>query len=312
MQLGYVILASLILWTQTKTSAHLEGGNIYCLPKAGSPVIRVSSHSGNVTGPAWNPDGSQILYVATGEDQEGHDYEKAWFTIVNLSDLATRNLQLPPGLIGVRSPALSPDGTRAAFVARSAATPEIAYTDLYITNLSDGTTVNFTKGSISFIGMPTWSPDGSRIAFTTGMEKDWSLHIMEVDDKTGKNREIRMGDAFILNLSWSPDGKRFALQRRVEENFEIFVMNADGSGLVNISNHPAFDGDPAWSPDGTEIIFVSDRDGDMEIYRMAADGSAVTQVTANEVTDMEPAWSSDGKICFISDREVHATEPVAP
>ena len=71
------------MWTQTKTSAHLEGGNIYCLPKAGSPVIRVSSDSGNVTGPAWNPDGSQILYVATGEDQEGHDYEKAWFTIVN-------------------------------------------------------------------------------------------------------------------------------------------------------------------------------------------------------------------------------------
>ena len=135
---------------------------------------------------------------------------------------------------------------------------------------------------------------------------------MEVDDKTGKNREIRMGDAFILNLSWSPDGKRFALQRRVEENFEIFVMNADGSGLVNISNHPAFDGDPTWSPDGTEIIFVSDRDGDMEIYRMAADGSAVTRVTANEVTDMEPAWSSDGKICFISDREVRAAEPVAP
>ena len=85
-------------------------------------------------------------------------------------------------------------------------------------------------------------------------------------------------------------------------NFEICVLNADGSGLLNVSNHPAFDADPAWSPDGTEIVFVSDRDGDLEIYRMAADASSVTQLTANDGTDMEPAWSSDGKICFVSDR----------
>lgn len=104
MRLGYAILAVVIFWTQTKTSAHVEGGKIYCLPKDGSPVIRVSSDTGNVTGPTWNPDGSQILYVATGEDQVGHDYEKAWFTIVNLADLATKYLELPPGLLGVRSP----------------------------------------------------------------------------------------------------------------------------------------------------------------------------------------------------------------
>ena len=310
MRLACAILASVFWWTQTKTSAHVEGGKIYCLPEDGAPVFRVSSDSGNVTGPAWNPDGSQILYVATGKDEAGHDYEKAWFTIVNLADLETRNLELPPGLLGVRSPAWSPDGTRVAFVARPVTTPGIAYTDLYIMNLSDGTTVNFTNGSISFIGMPTWSADGSRIAFTTGAGEDWNLHVMEVDGNTGKNQKTSMGNAFILNLSWSPDGKRFALQRQVDDNFEIFVMNADGSGLVNVTNHPAFDGDPTWSPDGTEIIFVSNRDGDMEIFRTAADGSAVTQVTANEVTDTEPAWSSDGKICFVSDREARAAEPV--
>ena len=140
------------------------------------------------------------------------------------------------------------------------------------------------------------------------MEDDWSLHITEVDGKTGKNKEIRMGESFILNLSWSPGGTKFALQRRVGENFEICVMNVDGTDLVNVSNHPAYDGDPAWSPDGTEIIFVSDRDGDLEIYRMAFDGSAISQLTVNDGTDMEPAWSSDGKICFVSD-VLHETGP---
>ena len=181
MRLAYAILASVFLWTQTKTSAHVEGGNIYCLPKDGAPAFRVSSDSGNVTGPAWNPDGSQTLYVATGTDEAGHDYEKAWFTIVNLADLETRNLELPPGLLGVRSPAWSPDGTRVAFVARPVTTPGIAYTDLYIMNLSDGTTVNFTNGSISFIGMPTWSPDGTEIIFVLNRDGDMEIFRTAAD-----------------------------------------------------------------------------------------------------------------------------------
>ena len=167
----------------------------------GSEVTTVSSDTGNVTGPTWNPDGSQILYVTTGEAHEGHDYAGARFRIVDLPGLEARSLDLPPDVLGARAPA------------------------------------------------------------------------------------------------WSPDGTRFAVQQMVEENFEICVLNADGSELVNVSDHPSLDADPAWSPDGTEIVFVSDRDGDLEIYRMTADGSSVIQLTANEGKDVEPAWSSDGKIC---------------
>ena len=194
---------------------------------------------------------------------------------------------------------------------RPAASPDISHNDLYITNLSDGSTANLTNGAVPFIGMSSWSPEGDRIAFTSGYGDEWRLHVMEVDGENPANTEIGMGGAFILNLSWSPDGTRFAVQRMVDENFEICVLNADGSGLVNVSDHPSFDADPAWSPDGTEIVFVSDRDGDLEIYRMAADGSSVIQLTANEGKDMEPAWSSDGKICFVSDRdaEQEATAP---
>src|SRR5665647_290959 len=45
-------------------------------------------------------------------------------------------------------------------------------------------------------------------------------------------------------------------------NFEIYIMNADGSGQVNITNNPAFDGTPSFSHDGKKIAFISDRDGD--------------------------------------------------
>jgi len=58
-------------------------------------------------------------------------------------------------------------------------------------------------------------------------------------------------------------------------------MDGDGSGLTNLTNNPAGDGQPVWSPDGSKILFVSDRDGNDEIYVMKADGSDPTNLTDN-------------------------------
>ena len=43
-------------------------------------------------------------------------------------------------------------------------------------------------------------------------------------------------------------------------NSEIYVINSDGSGLTNVTNHPAQDHVPAWSTDGSKIAFTSTRE----------------------------------------------------
>jgi Tol biopolymer transport system component/outer membrane protein assembly factor BamD (BamD/ComL family) len=98
--------------------------------------------------------------------------------------------------------------------------------------------------------------------------------------------------------------ERIAFTSDRDGNDEIYVMNADGSGLVNLTNHDANDRKPSWSPDGTHIAFASDRNGAYGIYVMEADGGGVTRLTSNLADDDHPAWSPDGKhIAFTSDHD---------
>ena len=81
---------------------------------------------------------------------------------------------------------------------------------------------------------------------------------------------------------------------------EIFAMDPDGSDRINLTNHPAYDFQPAWSRDGKRIAFVSDRMGTHDIHVMNPDGSNQVALTTSSENDAEPAWSPDGtKIAFV-------------
>jgi len=85
-------------------------------------------------------------------------------------------------------------------------------------------------------------------------------------------------------------------------NSDIYVMHPDGSGLVNLTNHPASDRLPAWSFDGSKLVFRSNRDGNAEIYVMDDDGSNVVRVTFDPAFDTSPSWTPEGTIVFSSNR----------
>ncbi|OPZ87257.1 MAG: translocation protein TolB [bacterium ADurb.Bin429] len=84
---------------------------------------------------------------------------------------------------------------------------------------------------------------------------------------------------------------------------EVFTMLGNGTGVTNISNHPAQDYSPTFTPDAQSIVFVSDRDGNPELYRMKADGSDVRRLTNDAGDDWYPSMSPSGQIVFTSTRD---------
>jgi Tol biopolymer transport system component len=131
-------------------------------------------------------------------------------------------------------------------------------------------------------------------------------------------KHLRWFFILCICLSWMPTVS--ALQVGVEGqiafvsnrdgNDEIYLMNVDGTGLSNLTQHPAADDWPTWSPDGSKLAFVSDRNGNRQIYIMNADGSNVRQLTDSENGARHPVWSPDGqRIAFVS--SIFTTEEVS-
>ncbi len=149
---------------------------------------------------------------------------------------------------------------------------------------------------------PSWSPDGTRIVFSSHIDDNLEIYIMNAD---GSN-PTRLTDnpAADLISTFSPDGTRIAFDSDRDGNWEIYVMKADGSNQTRLTNNPARDMFPSWSLDGTRIVFQSNRDGNWEIYTMNADGSNPKRLTDNPAYDGNPCWSPDSnRIVFVSGRD---------
>ena len=111
---------------------------------------------------------------------------------------------------------------------------------------------------------PSWSPDGTHIAFQTSEQNAYHVYTMAADGSDVKR--LTDGDGVDSWPTFCPDGKRIAFVSNRAGNYEIELMNADGSGRENLTAHPSQDTSPAWSPDGRRLAFVSTRDGGSDVY----------------------------------------------
>jgi dipeptidyl aminopeptidase/acylaminoacyl peptidase len=237
-------------------------------------------------------------------------------------------------LTGVADPRLAPDGATVAYVVTGVDEKLNDYRSAIWLAALDGATQprRFTAG-VKRDAESRWSPDGSRLAFTSNRDGDVAqLYVVPV----GGGEALRLTDLKedVTQAVWSPDGTTIAFVCRVpdaayEEKDEkrrrprrftrlqyklddvgwtgdrpqhLFAVRADGSGTpVQITAGDAEDFAPAWSPDGSTLAFISARhpDWDLEpvndVYLVAAEGGEPRRLTQGGGSVGRVSWSPDGR-----------------
>jgi TolB protein len=150
---------------------------------------------------------------------------------------------------------------------------------------------------------PYWSPDGSKIVFSSNRDGDDEIYVMNADG----SHQVRLTNHTQNDGGprWSPDGSKIVFVSERDGNAEIYVMNADGSSQRRLTRSPADDSHPNWSPDGSRIIFNSNKDTPdpkldwweqyHNIYTMNLDGGDLRQITHCRTVCTFPSYSPDGK-----------------
>jgi Tol biopolymer transport system component len=315
--------------------------------KALTQLTASGADSGLNSPPAWSPDGSKIAFESSraldgSNNSNIGSIGNIW--VINADGSNARPLTQLTATGSFRA-VWSPDGSKIAFTSGRAldgsdnanTSGASVVTNIWLMN-ADGSGVKpLTQltARLSESDQPVWSPDGSKIAFTSSRALDGSnnsnsaanIWVVNADGSGARAlTQLTAREVTSLQPVWSPDGTKiaFASDRALDgsdaNNFSlnIWVMNADGSGAKPLTQLTAttLSDQPVWSPDSSKIAFASSRalDGSnnfnpnqtTNIWIVNADGSgtkALTQITANGAESEQPVSSPDGsKIVFTSFR----------
>lgn len=175
-------------------------------------------------------------------------------------------------------------GSRIAFVSKGKGKSAVMAMDF------DGHGVTSLTRNKSINMLPSWSPTGAMVAFTSYMRNNPDLYLVGAGG--GRPKRLTSYKGMNTGASWSPDGSKLAVTLSKDGNPEIYVVSAkDGKVVKRITDNKAIDTGPAWSPDGSELAFVSDREGSPQIYVVSASGGTPKRVSKNGNYNTTPAWS---------------------
>jgi Tol biopolymer transport system component len=225
--------------------------------------IQVTSNVYRDDTPSMSPGGKEIVY-ASNRDARWQLY------VLNLESRQERQITSVPGQAREPSWSQLPGDDRIAFELRE----PVPGSDDFLRNIwivrSDGSGLEQLTASNLDVG-PSWSPDGSRIAFVRALQDSDGNGQVTVNDRT-----------------------------------EIFNVDVETHQVTRVTTTPYDNFDVDWSPDGQWIIFCSirgDANGDSvtnlddsrNLYRIHPDGTGEEVLYLGDLVTFDPGWKYDSR-----------------
>jgi Tol biopolymer transport system component len=237
---------------------HFSRTRIYVMDADGSEQRPLTSGGDDEQhSPAFSPHGSQVAFATVGDTGA---FGASTISIVGADGQGERALVVKRNtrrsVAFLSDPAWSPDGDRILYTRFSYREDGEVVPSIHFIDLTSGVTDRLRPKA----GDPSFSPDGSLIAFTSTRDEN---------------------------------GERCSSDHCYHAP-ELYVMRSDGTALTRLTTNKGAEANPAWSPDGERIVFSSDRNWpssrNPEIHSIAPDGSCLTWLTNGTATSVGAAW----------------------
>jgi TolB protein len=224
----------------------------------------------------------RLMDVVKGTQLAGYFYRvnasQLRLTAHKIADAIYEKLTGDPGVFA----------TRIIYVVKRGTRYELQVAD------ADGYAPQTILGSSEPIISPSWSPDGTRVAYVSFERKKPVVYVQSLT--TGQRTAVANFTGSNSAPAWSPDGRRLAVVLTKDGSSQIYSIAADGSGgATRLTQSAGIDTEPNYSRDGQWIIFTSDRGGGPQIYRMPAGGGQAQRLTFEGSYNVSPRHSPDGK-----------------
>ena len=249
---------------------------LYVMNLDGSDLRQLTRNQTINLSPSWAPDAKSLVFTSF---KEGHP------KLYEMDVLSGRERLVPTGPGMVMGASFSPSGREVA-VTRSGGKGD---SEIVLVSLDGGVTGRLTEGQTINVS-PSFSPNGSQIAFCSGRTGSPQIYVMGTGG--GQARRVTSRGSYNTQPVWSPKGDKIAYTGRVDGRFQIFVVGADGGDPTQITSSRGDNVDPTWSPDGRYLIFSSTRAGKAQLYFSDARGVRQRQLNTSPGSDTSPAWSS--------------------
>jgi Tol biopolymer transport system component len=212
---------------------------IYLVNADGSRLIQLTDNDASDNYPQWSPDGRKIAYV------------------LDFSRNARLYVSAPTGSEGH---ILAPDIEITSDIVWSPTGKTIVFRsgdDLYAVDIESGETQNLTKGANFAPGLPSFSPDGSKMVLHVGLPQETPSHRMFTANADGTGlTELSFSQGDISRPIWHPSKDKILFEGFIEgEGNDVYVADLDGSISSLGISHEYRPSLVNWSPDGTMIAY---------------------------------------------------------
>ncbi len=158
---------------------------------------------------------------------------------------------------------------------------------------ADGHNARTVFSSNKQLMSPTWSPDGTRLAYVSFEGDNSAIYVQDIIQGTRARVSARAG----INSApaWSPNGRFLALTLSAGGSPDIYLMDTGTRNLKRLTSGSSIDTEPCWMPDGKSLLFTSDRSGGPQVYEISINGGKANRITFEGTYNAAPDISPDGR-----------------